>query len=59
MLNVRQHGADPDVDMTIPCGSRCRSPITDAMVGSRPSLHPLPHPESLSLFTLSQRRPAF
>jgi len=60
MLNVRQHGADlPDVDMTFPCGSRCRSPIADAMVGSRPSVNPLPHPESLPLFALSQRRSAF
>jgi hypothetical protein len=43
MLNVRQHGADlPDADMVFPCGSRCRSPIADAMVGSRPLVHPLP-----------------
>lgn len=60
MLNVRLHGVDlPDVDMTFPCGSRRRSPIADAMVGSRPSVNPLPHPESLPLFALSQRRSAF
>ena len=49
MLNVRQHGADlPDADMIFfPCGSHCRSPIADAMVGPRPSVNPLPHPESL------------